>query len=187
MPKSHTPDTLAFTPATLRERHNGWSAERQRDFIEALADSGCVAQASRVVGVSTKSAYRLRRHPKGKDFAFAWDQALRCASARLVDIAMERAVHGSRRQYWRDGELIGESVIPSDALLMFMLARLDTGRFGSQVDRHPAFPDRAGYATQTMAKLLGGLRDIDAPAEPLAISDGSAGVGVKGGTPLGWS
>lgn len=83
--------------------------------------------------------------------------------------------------------MIGESVIPSDALLMFMLARLDTGRFGSQVDRHPAFPDRAGYATQTMAKLLGGLRDIDAPVEPLAIGDGGAGLGVEGGTPLGWS
>lgn len=98
MSKSQTPDTLAFTPATLRERHNGWSAERQRDFIEALADGGCVTQACRIVGVAPKSAYRLRRHPKGREFAFAWDQALRCASARLVDIAMERAVHGSRRQ-----------------------------------------------------------------------------------------
>ena len=187
MPKSQTADTLAFTPATWRTRHDGWSAERQRDFIEALADSGCVTQACRIAGIAPKSAYRLRRHPKGKDFAFAWDQALRCASARLVDIAIERAVHGSRRQYWRDGELIGESIIPSDALLMFMLARLDTGRFGTQVDRHPVIAARTGDATQTMAKLLGGLRDIDAPVEPLAIGDGRPAAGSSQDTPLGWS
>jgi len=163
--KSPAPDPLAFTPAPLRHRHDGWSADRQRGFIVALADSGCVTQACRAVGVSAQSAYRLRRHPKGQPFAIAWDAALRCASVRLVDIAMERAIHGSRRQYWRDGELVGESVQPADGLLMFMLSRLDTSRFGTQVDRHDAWPDRAGHASRVLPKLLDGLRDIDAPAD----------------------
>ncbi|MBX9858014.1 MAG: hypothetical protein K2Y20_00300, partial [Sphingomonas sp.] len=65
MPKSQTADTLAFAPAPLRTRHDGWSAQRQRDFITALADSGCITLACRAVGVSPQSAYRLRRHPKG--------------------------------------------------------------------------------------------------------------------------
>ncbi len=177
-----TPDPLAFTPAPLRQRHDGWSADRQRGFIVALADSGCVSQACRVVGVAPQSAYRLRRHPKGQPFAIAWDMAIRCASVRLVDIAMERAIHGSRRQYWRDGELVGESMQPSDGLLMFLLARLDTSRFGTQMDRHDAWPDRAGHAGRVLPELMEGLHDIDAPtdapcdapAEPLALGEGGA-------------
>lgn len=171
--KSPTPDPLVFSPTSLRPRHDGWTADRQRAFIEAIADSGCVTQACRAVGVSVQSAYRLRRHPKGQPFAIAWDAALRCASARLVDLAMERAIHGSRRQYWRDGELVGESILTSDGLLMFMLARLETNRFGTQVDRHQALPDRAGAATRAMPKLLDVLHDIDAAADPLLLEESS--------------
>lgn len=163
-------DALDFAPAPLRERQDGWTADRQRAFVTAIADSGCISQACRVVGVSPQSAYRLRHHPKGKAFAIAWDAALRCASARLVDIAMERAIHGSRRQYWRAGELVGESIIPSDSLLIFLLSRLDTNRFGTQVDRHPALPDRAGTAARVMPKLLETLYDIDAPVDPAAMA-----------------
>lgn len=111
-----TPDALTFTPTTLRNRHDGWNADRQRAFIAALAGSGCIALACRAVGVPPQSAYRLLRHPKGKQFAHAWDTALHCASARLVGIAYQRAIVGTRKQYWRDGQLVGETVNPSDAL-----------------------------------------------------------------------
>lgn len=166
-PEYQTADALTFTAAALRERHDGWSAERQRAFIAALADSGCITLACRAVGVSPQSAYRLRRHPKGKQFAYAWDTALRCASVRLVSIAYERAITGTRKQYWRDGKLIGETVSPSDALLMFLLAKSDPNRFGSQADRLPMFPDPAGDARGAIPRLIDKLADIDCPAEPL--------------------
>ncbi len=171
MPKSQTADTLAFAPATLRTRHDGWSAQRQRDFIAALADSGCITLACRAVGVSPQSAYRLRRHPKGKPFALAWDAALRCASVRLVSIAYERAIEGTRKQYWRDGKLIGETVNPSDALLMFLLTKSDPNRFGSQADRLPMFPDPAGDARAAIPRLIGALGDVDLPADGLLAGD----------------
>lgn len=166
-----TPDALTFAPTTLSTRHDGWNADRQRAFIAALADSGCITLACRAVGVSPQSAYRLRRHPKGKQFAHAWDTALHCASARLVSIAYERAIEGTRKQYWRDGKLVGETVNPSDALLMFLLAKSDSNRFGSQADRLPMFPDPAGDARVAIPRLIDKLADVDCPAEPLLPGD----------------
>lgn len=161
MPPEHpTADSLSFAPAMLNQRHDGWTADRQRAFIAALADCGSITLASRAVGVTPQSAYRLRRHPKGKGFAHAWDTALRCASGRLVSLAYERAITGTRKQYWREGKLVGETVQPSDALLMFLLARTDPYRYGSQVDRLPQFPDLASDARHAMPRLLDALKDV---------------------------
>ena len=38
-----------FAPVAVRARHDGWTAQRQRRFIEALASNGCVAEASRAI------------------------------------------------------------------------------------------------------------------------------------------
>src|SRR5689334_9510934 len=54
-------DLTDFDPAPVKPRHDGWTAERQRAFIAALAEQGCVSDACRAVGVSPRSAYRLRR------------------------------------------------------------------------------------------------------------------------------
>lgn len=55
-----------FTPVPLRYRHDGWTPERQRGFIEALADTGCVSRATAIVNMSLEGAYYLRRQ-KGAD------------------------------------------------------------------------------------------------------------------------
>ena len=52
---------LSFTPAPLHPRHDGWTAERQIAFIEALAETACVEEACRRVGMSDSAAYKLRR------------------------------------------------------------------------------------------------------------------------------
>ena len=51
------PDPLAFTPVPLlRTRRNGWTPQRQRDFIRALEATGNVSRAARAVGVTKQSA-----------------------------------------------------------------------------------------------------------------------------------
>ena len=92
-PATDDTDPLAFTPVPLvRARHNGWSAIRQRKFLELLAQSGTVAQAAKAVGMSAKSAYALRKRPGAESFAKAWDdlqfQAQQQHFDRLMDIAM---------------------------------------------------------------------------------------------------
>ncbi|MEA3081303.1 MAG: hypothetical protein QOD54_971 [Sphingomonadales bacterium] len=46
---------ITFEPARLRPRHDGWTAEKQIAFIEALAVSKCVDEACRRVGMSDTS------------------------------------------------------------------------------------------------------------------------------------
>jgi hypothetical protein len=52
---------LNFTPVPVRARHDGWTVERQAAFLEALAETGCIEDACRHVGMSRNSAYRLQR------------------------------------------------------------------------------------------------------------------------------
>lgn len=54
------PNALTFDPApTARRRRDGWTPERQRAFIAALAQLGLAGAAAREVGMSRKSAYAL--------------------------------------------------------------------------------------------------------------------------------
>jgi molybdenum-dependent DNA-binding transcriptional regulator ModE len=40
-----------------RRRHDGWTAEKQRMFLAALAATGAVGTAARLVGMTRKAAY----------------------------------------------------------------------------------------------------------------------------------
>ncbi|MCZ8171731.1 MAG: LysR family transcriptional regulator, partial [Brevundimonas sp.] len=50
----------AFDPVPRKHRHDGWTPERQRAFIGALADTGSVSRAARHVNMSPEGAYYLR-------------------------------------------------------------------------------------------------------------------------------
>ena len=119
------PQLETYTPVPMkRARHDGWTADRQRTFLAALAESGSIAQACHEAGITARSAYRLRNDPRGRDFAAAWDQALRAATAKLLTLAYERAVSGSYVEHWREGKLVGETRQPSDKILMFLIDRM---------------------------------------------------------------
>ncbi len=85
----------AFTPPPLlRQRHDGWTERRQQQFIAALAVTGTVESAARMVGMSRKSAYQLRARADAKSFAEAWDTALSTGRTRMFDAMMDRALNG---------------------------------------------------------------------------------------------
>jgi hypothetical protein len=90
-------DTVApsFTPVPMaRSRYDGWTPERQRQFIMALAVVGSVDAAAKMISISRKSAYNLRSRPEAKSFARAWDIAISAGRARLFDYMMDRAING---------------------------------------------------------------------------------------------
>ena len=81
--RDHTPNTAdSYIPVPLAPRRNGWTAERQRVFLAALAETGSVALASARAGMAKRSAYRLRARPDAAAFADRWDAALHIARAR---------------------------------------------------------------------------------------------------------
>src|SRR3546814_15381884 len=59
----HDPAAYEWVPVLRKRRKDGWSPDKQRAFIEVLADTGSVATAAQRVGMSESSAYRLRRSP----------------------------------------------------------------------------------------------------------------------------
>lgn len=86
---------LAFTPvAQQRCRADGWTPLTQERFIRALEAMGSVGAAAKAVGMSRRSAYKLRGRDDADDFARVWDQALDLGRGRMFDYAMERALNG---------------------------------------------------------------------------------------------
>ena len=66
----------AFYPVPVRTRRDGWTIERQADFLGLLAECGSVIGACEAVGMSRKSVYRLRTLPGAESFAAGWDAVL---------------------------------------------------------------------------------------------------------------
>ena len=68
---------LQFEPVVRKcVRHDGWTAEKQREFVRALAILGHAEQSAIAVGGTMSGAYKLRSAAGGEGFAAAWDGAL---------------------------------------------------------------------------------------------------------------
>lgn len=170
VPSDESPFLTGYQPFERRRvRHDGWTAERQREFLTVLAETGSVSQACRDAGVSSRSAYRLRQHPDAAAFAAAWDQALRLAVLRLTSIAYERAINGTVREYWRNGELVAETRTPSDRLMVFLLGHLLPR--GDKPSRMDGFDQAVAEARDGFPAALDRLVDHDMPMVPLESRD----------------
>ncbi|WBH16634.1 hypothetical protein [Sphingomonas radiodurans] len=129
-------DPLAFAPLTFKPvprkyRFDGWTAERQRAFIAALAELGSVKAACQRINLATTGAYHLRRQPGADGFRAAWEAALASGVQRLADIAIDRAIEGTPVPVFYHGEQVGERRRYNDRLLMFIMKHHMPGRYGT--------------------------------------------------------
>ncbi|WP_114953420.1 hypothetical protein [Sphingosinicella terrae] len=106
-------------------RADGWTPDRIRTFLTALADCGVVEDAARAAGMSKQSAYRLRNRAAGRAFHVAWTAAELLGRRRLASELVSRAMHGCVEVIVRDGEVWGERHRFDNRLTMAVLARLD--------------------------------------------------------------
>lgn len=160
----YDPADYRWVPVRRKPRADGWSDSKQRDFIEALADSGSVSDAAHAVGMSPSTAYRLRRSPGGEAFAGAWDAAVAQAVGMLVDVAFDRAINGTVEPVLdAEGRRVGSKHRPGDRMLMFLLTAHFPDRYGKQRGRR-----RKEAVVPTVAEALERLAPV-APAEPEAL------------------
>ena len=143
---------IEFIPAHVATRHDGWTAQKQIAFVEALAETACVEQACRRVGMSASSAYKLRRRNCGWAFRRAWDAALDYAIHRLEQAVLSRALDGVSRPVFYKGEQIGEWRHHDERLAMFLLRTRRPARYGKWVDRMLA-PDPEEWCEQSAGML----------------------------------
>ena len=140
---SHYKPITPFEPVPVRPRHDGWSADKQIAFIEALAATKCVDEACRRVGMSDTSAYQLRNRACGAAFRKAWDIALDCQLDRVEQAAVERSLNGVARPIFHKGEQVGEWRHYDERLTMFLLRTRRSPRYGKWID-HALPPPPAG-------------------------------------------
>lgn len=146
--------------ADSKRRLAGWSAERQRLFLNMLAETGSVHLAASAARLSARSAYHLRT--RSPAFAAAWNAAQQLAVGRLSAVAFDRALNGRVEQVYSDGVLIAEKRVPSDRLLTWLLARLDPKRFAlpweqrgdadPQAEAVATFPDMLAAVTDAVSE-----------------------------------
>jgi hypothetical protein len=117
-----SPDPLAFTPVpSASRRRDGWTADKQCLFIQALSEIGVVTEAARVVGMSRKSAYALRGRRGAGSFAAAWDRALDCGYERALGAVLHRIHRPLRVPVVYRGKVVGEKLHYDNKLLIAAL------------------------------------------------------------------
>lgn len=122
---------LDFEPVPRKYRYDGWTAERQRAFIAALAETGSVKAAARRINMSPEGAYHLRRQPAAASFAAAWNAALDHGVQCLTDIAIDRAIEGVPVPIHWQGQMVGEKRVYDNRLLQFVLRHHLPDRYGA--------------------------------------------------------
>lgn len=117
-----------FDPVPVRARKDGWTVERQREFIRMLHVTRSVGKAAGAVGMSRKSAYRLRDRPGAESFAAAWDAAfaLRPPPASTnVSQLWHRVLFGKVKPIIRGGQQIGTITSPDNEAALKLYDRLE--------------------------------------------------------------
>jgi hypothetical protein len=173
IPRDKRPPIPDFTPVPRKYRHDGWTPERQRAFIEALADCGSVTRAAAQVNIAQANAYALRRAPGAEEFRRAWDAALDFGVLRLKDIAFERAIEGQLVPVFVAGRLMGFRRKRNDALLMFCLRHYGQDASGKRTTIN-YFSTRASAGASAVA----GASDLLLPGRSAACPS-PEGVGLS--------
>jgi hypothetical protein len=164
-----------------RARHDGWTIERQKEFIETLAATASVSDACRYVGLSRQSAHKL--YQRSPQFRAAWDDALKASVNVLAATAFDRAVNGTQEQVWHEGRMVGFKEKHHDRLLLYLLRVRDPLNYAPLDDlagwqRHRALEqrpagiapviDRLEDAERAWAGAEQEPRQLAAPADRLA-------------------
>ena len=124
-----------FTPVPRRsDRADGWSSDRQHAFVWALARMPSVSAAARSVGMSARSAYRLRQADGAEHFARAWDDAMHVGMEAISDTVIDRAVNGQEFPILYRGQVVGK-VHRYDNRLAMRLLQWSNRQFPNRRDR----------------------------------------------------
>lgn len=154
---------LDFKPVPRkRKRHDGWTPERQRGFIEALARTGSVSHAAMAVNMAKEGAYQLRFHPEAGEFVAAWDTALDYGVRVLEDAALDRSINGVPVPIFHNGEQVGERRTFNERMTQFQLQHRRPEKYGN-----PAGKGTRSYETEqreeyekTIARDAGRMIDL---------------------------
>jgi hypothetical protein len=124
-PRPGERDRLAFDPVPLRYREDGLTPEKQRAYVEALADCGIAREAAARVGVSEQAINRVRRRSDARSFDDACEAAHLSGARRIRSTIWERAIEGIVKGRYYRGELIAEERVYDNRLLTYLYGKVE--------------------------------------------------------------
>lgn len=119
--KAELYDMRVNQPPPRRHRRDGFSLERQEQFLEHVRGGASGREAARRVGISPTTAYNLYNSPDGAAFRAGWDEAARVTDIVLEDTAFDRAVNGQEEVVFHQGQRVGTRWKYDNNLLMKLL------------------------------------------------------------------
>ena len=122
---SEAADRLDFDLVPLRHRADGFTPEKQRGYVEALADCGVAREAAARVGLSEQAINRVRRRADARSFDRACEAAHVFGARRIRSIAFERAIEGTLKGHYYHGELISQERVYDNRLLTYLYGKTE--------------------------------------------------------------
>jgi hypothetical protein len=163
-----------------------WTAERQQQFLQYIAETGNVSRSIKLVGTSPARVYTLRQNDPA--FREAWEEAEEIAADRLEQEAWRRAVEGFEEPVVSAGKLVrdedGNAVMIrrySDVLLIRLLQAHRPQKFDRRVAPVIGRPGGLGVDVRAMllAKLAQLAQHIEAEEPPLLEHDETERIAVE--------
>ncbi|HMG48688.1 MAG TPA: hypothetical protein VK614_14665 [Allosphingosinicella sp.] len=108
-------------PPPRRHRRDGFSLERQQQFVEKLRDTASITDAARLTGISRSTVYNLLNSADGDPFRAAVEEALKGTDVLLEATALDRAVNGQEEIVYFQGRRVGVRWKYDNKLLMALL------------------------------------------------------------------
>ncbi len=126
------PPQFDFTPIKrqVQAGRNTITPDRQRAFIRALAETGCVELAAKVIGNAAGSLYSLKLQVGAESFAAAWDKAVQHGARQIRDILVDHAINGTPEYIYKDGELVAERRVFNYRMMMWIVAHAMPEEYG---------------------------------------------------------
>jgi hypothetical protein len=175
---------IPFRPVPVKARHDGWTRERQRGFIDRLCLTGNVARSAKAVGMSAQSAYMLRKHAGAASFGQAWNRALASGRSYQMDVAIERSLFGERVPILRNGVRVGENLRFDHRLMIAVLNATHRGATEAALKTMRNFGESTSPSSTSASPpgFPGGDRGVGA-SEASVLSGGRTGRALTFGSP----
>ncbi|HEY0112172.1 MAG TPA: hypothetical protein VGB59_03360 [Allosphingosinicella sp.] len=109
-------------------RRDGFTPEKRKAFLAALAKYGTIADACRTARISTTSFYRLEK--KDPHFRSLAEAARSMAGADIETLAWERGVTGIEEEVIHYGKVVGTRRKRSDAVFRMILQAAKPNKYG---------------------------------------------------------
>lgn len=109
-----------------------FTPEKREQFLAALRENPNVSLAAAAIGMERCSMYRLRKEDKA--LRRAWADAVAEGVDKLEAEMWRRAVNGTEKPVYQQGELVGHVTEYSDSLAMFLARGLRPRKYRDRLE-----------------------------------------------------